>query len=308
MWSNPRVPFKLATERPKLEPLDGKPLMVHLAMNIEYWPFDRPMPRGIIPAPHGAQPQPPDVPNYAWVEYGLRCGLPRVMHMLEQRALKASALLNAQVADVYPSVISAVLDADWELVGHGWFQQSLKQAGDERAVIRRSLDKLEEVSGRKPRAWLGPGLGETSDTVDILKECGIEFLHDWVLDDLPFWIRTRHGPMVGLPYTLELNDVPIHVVQNCSSDEILKRLQATLAVLERETEHQPRVLTFGLHPHVIGVPHIAYFFEKALDLLVDRSDTVFVTSSQIGDWFIDADGTGGAEVAAYTDAPPPLPS
>jgi hypothetical protein len=98
------------------------------------------------------------------------------------------------------------------------------------------------------------------------------------------------------------------VVQNCSSDEMLKRLQATLAVFEREVEHQPRVLTFGLHPHIIGVPHIAYFFEKALDLLVDRSDTIFVTSSQIGDWFIEADGTGGAEVAAYTDAAPPMPS
>ncbi len=308
MWSNPRVPFRLANERPKLEPLNGKPIMVHLAMNIEYWPFDRPMPRGIIPAPHGAQPQPPDIPNYSWVEYGLRCGMPRVMHMLGQRGVKASALLNAQVADVYPSLMAAILEAGWELVGHGWFQQSLKQADDERAVIRKSLDKLEEVSGRKPRAWLGPGLGETPDTVDILKQNGIEFLHDWVLDDLPFWIRTRHGPMVGLPYTLELNDVPIHVVQNCSSDELLKRLQATLAVFEREAEHQPRVLTFGLHPHIVGVPHIAYFFEKALDLLVDRSDTVFVTSSQIGDWFIEADGTGGAEVAAYTDAPPPMPS
>jgi len=230
------------------------------------------------------------------------------MHMLEQRALKASAFLNAQVADVYPSLMSGILEAGWELVGHGWFQQSLKQEDDEGAVIRRCLDKLEEVSGRAPRAWLGPALGETPDTVDILKENGIEFLHDWVLDDLPFWIRTRHGPMVGLPYTLELNDVPIHVVQNCSSDELLKRLQATLAVLERELEHQPRVLTLGLHPHIVGVPHIAYFFEKALDLLVERSDTVFVTSSQIGDWFIEADGTGGAEVAVYTDVAPPLPS
>lgn len=308
MWSNPRVPFKLANERPSLEPLNGKPLMVHLAMNIEYWPFDRPMPRGIIPAPHGAQPQPPDIPNYSWVEYGLRCGMPRVMHMLEQRGVKASAFLNAQVADVYPSLMAAILEAGWELVGHGWFQQSLKQEDDERAVIRRCLDKLEEVSGRAPRAWLGPALGETPDTVDILKDNGIEFLHDWVLDDLPFWIRTRHGPMVGLPYTLELNDVPIHVVQNCSSDELLKRLQATLAVFERELEHQPRVLTLGLHPHIVGVPHIAYFFEKALDLLVERSDTVFVTSSQIGDWFIEADGTGGAEVAVYTDVAPPLPS
>ena len=308
IWSNPRVPFRLASQRDRLEPLDGKPIMVHLAINIEYWPFDRPMPRGIIPAPHGAKAEPPDVPNYSWVEYGLRCGLPRVIDILERRGLRASAFLNAQVTDVYPSLMTAVTGAGWELVGHGWFQQSLKQVDDETTVIRQSLDKLQEISGKKTRAWLGPGLGETMDTVDILKENGVEFLHDWVLDDLPFWIRTKHGPMVGLPYTFELNDVPIYAIQNCSSDEILKRLEATLAIFERETETQPRVLTFGLHPHIIGVPHIVYYFEKALDLLASRPDTVFVTSSEIGDWFIKADGTDGAEVAAHNNGPPDAPS
>ncbi len=297
MWSNPRVPFQLSSQRKPLEPPGGKPIIVHIAMNIEYWPYERPMPRGVMPAPHGAPSQPPDVPNFAWVEYGLRCGMPRLMDMLAARDLKASAFINAQVAEVYPALMDQVVAAGWELVGHGWFQQSLKQVDDETAVIKQSLAKLAEVSGKKTRAWLGPGIGQTVDTVDILKENGIEFLHDFVLDDLPFWIRTKHGPMVGLPYTFELNDVPIYAIQHGSSDEILKRLDATLAVFERETETMPRVLTFGLHPHLIGVPHVAYYFEKALDRLIARSDTTFVTSSEMGDWFVAADGTGGADVA-----------
>ena len=103
MWSNPRVPFQLSNKRNRLEPPDGKPLIVHIAMNIEYWPFDRPMPRGIMPAPHGAKSEPPDVPNFGWVEYGLRCGMPRIMEMLQARNLTASAFINAQVADIYPS-------------------------------------------------------------------------------------------------------------------------------------------------------------------------------------------------------------
>ncbi len=304
MWPNPRVPYRMASQRPRLEPLDGKPLMVHLAMNIEYWPFDRPMPRGIIPAPHGAAPAPPDVPNYAWVEYGMRVGMPRIMKMTADRGLPVSAFMNAQVADVYPSLSEAVVDAGWELVGHGWFQQSLKQADDETAVIRRSLSRLKEASGIKTRAWLGPGLGETDHTVDILKAEGVEFLHDWTLDDLPVWMRTRHGPMVGLPYTFELNDVPVYAIQQSSSDEMLKRLDATISVYERELDQNPRIITFGLHPHIIGVPHIAYYFEKALDRLAERNDTVFVTSSIMGDWFVAADGTDGAEVAAFTEGAP----
>ena len=176
MWSNPRVPFRLSSDRPPLPPLGGKRLIVHLAMNIEYWPFDRPMPRGIVPAPHGAAATPPDVPNFAWVEYGMRCGLPRIMAMLAERGLPASAFVNAQVADVYPSLMESVVAAGWELVGHGWFQQSLKQAEDEAAVIERSLARLETVSGTRPRAWLGPGLGETLQTADLLKAAGIDRL------------------------------------------------------------------------------------------------------------------------------------
>ena len=67
MWSNPRVPFTLSSDRPALAPFRGKPIMVNLAMNIEYWPFDRPMPRGILPPPHGKPSDPPDVANFAWV-------------------------------------------------------------------------------------------------------------------------------------------------------------------------------------------------------------------------------------------------
>lgn len=299
MWPNPRVPYQMASQRRKLVPLKGKPLMVHLAMNIEYWPFDRPMPRGIIPAPHGATPAPPDVPNYSWVEYGMRVGMPRIMKMTQDRDLPVSAFMNAQVADVYPSLSQAVVDANWELVGHGWFQQSLKQVEDEGAVIRQSLDRLEKASGKRTRAWLGPGLGESNDTPDILKAEGLDFLHDWVLDDLPVWMRTKHGPMVGLPYTFELNDVPIYAIQQSTSAEMLTRLKATLAVFERELDQNPRVLTLALHPHIIGVPHIAHYFEQALDLLMRRDDTVFVTSSTLGDWFIEADGTNGAEVAEF---------
>ena len=304
MWPNPRIPYRLASQRPRLAPLDGKPLMVHLAVNIEYWPFDRPMPRGIIPAPHGATSMPPDVPNYAWVEYGMRCGMPRILRLLADRGLPASAFINAQVFDVYPALGAAVVDAGWEVVGHGWFQQSLKQAEDEAEVIRASLARLQAASGKRPRAWLGPGLAETADTPDILKAEGIEFLHDWVLDDLPVWLRTRQGPMVGLPYTFELNDVPLYVIQNQTSGEILSRLKATLAVFQRELEDNPRVLTLALHPHVIGVPHVVHYFELALDLLAGRDDTVFVTSSTLGDWFVAADGSGGAEVAAFNERPP----
>ena len=296
MSSNPRIPFQLSSNRAPLIGPEGKQLIVHIVMNIEYWPIERAMPRGIIPAPHGATPAPPDVPNFSWVEYGMRCGMPRMLDMLARKGLPCSAFLNAQVAGVYPALMDAVIGAGWELVGHGWFQQSLKQAEAEAEVIRRCLDRLEQAGGKRPRAWLGPGLGETVDTPDILKAEGIEFLHDWALDDLPTWMKTKHGPLMALPYTFELNDVPVYAIQNGSTDEYLKRVEATLAVFDREVKAQPRVMTLALHPHIIGVPHIAHHFEASLDLLMARDDTIFLTSSGIGEWYAKADADGAARV------------
>ena len=63
---------------------------------------------------------------------------------------------------------------------------------------------------------MGPGGGATEQTPEFLKDNGIEFLHDWLIDELPCWMRTKLGPIVAMPYTFELNDVPIWTVQNLS--------------------------------------------------------------------------------------------
>ena len=61
MWSNPRIPYQMWSDRPRLEPLQGRPLIVNPVVAIEYWPFDRPMPRGILSAPHGRPSEPLDI-------------------------------------------------------------------------------------------------------------------------------------------------------------------------------------------------------------------------------------------------------
>lgn len=282
--SNPRIPYAMSSERAPLAPLDGKTLLVHVVINVEYWPFEQPMPRGVIPAPHGRTAL-PDVGNYAWVEYGMRCGMPRIMRILAERGLRASAFMNAACADVYASCARAMLDAGWEFVGHGWVQRSLAVEDDEAAVIDRCLERLERLTGKRTRGWFGPGVGETFDTPDLLKARGIEWLGDWYVDDVPCWMRTKHGPLLAMPYTMELNDVPIWVVQGLSSDEMLRRLEATLATFDAEAATGPKVLTLGLHPHIVGVAHRAHFLARSLDVLGARDDTVFVTGSEIADWF-----------------------
>jgi hypothetical protein len=52
------------------------------------------------------------------------------------------------------------------------------------------------------------------------------------------------------------------------------------------------------------VPHVAHHFARCLDLLLARDDVTFMTSSQIGDWFVEAEGSQGADLEPFRDGPP----
>ena len=282
--NNPRIPYQKFDERKLLLPPDGKSLIVHLVVNVEQWLFQNPMPRKILTAPHNLELT-PDIPNYSWAEYGMRCGMPRLLNCFSERELPASVSLNAGVIDTYKKLADAMLDAGWEFIAHGVQQESIQGSTDEASVIHKSISLIEEFTGSRPQGWLSPGLKETVDTPDILKAEGVRYVFDWVLDDLPCWMKTKNGPLISMPYTLELNDSVIFAIEKHSSPEMYRRLEDTLTLFNREAKRQPRVLTLGLHPHLIGVPHRFPYLERMLDLLQSRSDTVFMTGKKIADWF-----------------------
>lgn len=285
MSTNPRIPYRFSTSQPRLAPPGGKPIIVHLVLNVEHWRFDAPMPRTIVTPPHGQQTV-PDVPNFSWVDYGMRAGLPRLLNAMHDRGLPASTSINASVIDAYPEAADAMLRMQIEFIGHGFHQASLNAAPDEGEVIEQTLERIRRFTGTRPRGWLSPGLRETHHTPDLLKAAGCDYVCDWVVEDFPVWMTTSAGPLIAMPYSIELNDGPAHSIDRFRSDELYLRLRDTLQCFERETKKQTHVMAIGLHPHLMGVPHRAVWFEKMLDTLLARDDVVFMRGSEIADWFM----------------------
>jgi allantoinase len=281
--ANPRISYRMSSERPKLPPLNGKKILVHLVVNVEHWQFDQAMPRTLITPPHGKETI-PDVPNFSWADYGMRAGMPRILELLD--GLPASTSFNAGVIDAYPSAADAMLKAGWEFIGHGMHQKSTNHVeGGEEKLITDCLDKMEKFTGKRSRGWLSPGLRETLESPDHLKKAGIDYVHDWVVDDLPSYLTTKHGPLVAMPYNLEINDSIIYAVERHATGEMLTRLTHTLKLFETETAHNPRVLAIGLHPHLIAVPHRIHELKKMIELLQASDQVTFTTGSAICDWF-----------------------
>ena len=108
-------------------------------------------------------------------------------------------------------------------MGHSYEQGPIHKEPDQAAMIARSMGILEKFTGKRPVGWLGPGLTQTYETPELLAAAGVKYIGDWVYDDEPTVIRTDKGPLVTLPYSVELNDIPMMIVQHHESDYLLKR-------------------------------------------------------------------------------------
>lgn len=283
--ANPRIPYLFSNDTPPLKPVQDKSILVHLVVNVEHWQFEASMPRTLITPPHGKETI-PDVPNFSWADYGMRAGLPRIIEAIHSRGLPASTSFNAGVIQAYPRAAEAMHAAGWEFIGHGVHQKALNHAEGEEALIATSLQMIEAFTGTRPRGWLSPGLRESFETPEILKRQGVEYVCDWVVDDVPHWMQTREGPLLSVPYNIEINDSIIYAIEKHSSPEMLLRLENTLRLFEREARTRPRVLAIGLHPHLIGVPHRFEYLERMLDLLMQSPQVRFMTGSGIADWYM----------------------
>ena len=270
-----RKPWKL----PK-----GARIAVWTVVNVEEWDIEKPMARQLLSAPQGVSTI-PDVPNWAWHDYGMRVGFWRILEALTKRKLRATASINAAVCASYPPVAQAMLDAGWEFLGHGVRQGAMHLLPDQRATIREAIQLLQDFTGRKPKGWMGPGLTETWETLDLLAEEGIEYVTDWVNDDQPYQIRTTKGPLVSVPYTLELNDIPMMVIQHHAADEWVRRCKDQFDRLYAEGAKNPRVMALAVHPYNSGVPHRIKYFEAVYDYMRTKKGVWFTTGEEIYEWY-----------------------
>ena len=280
-----RVPYSAIVDRPPLALPGGARVAVWTIVNVEEWSPERAMPRTVLPPPYG-QPLLPDLPNWAWHEYGMRVGFWRFHELYKRLNLKVTLAINGNVCKSYPPVARAALDAGWEFMGHGFVQQPTHHLKDQRKAIRDTIAAIRKFTGKAPRGWESPGLTETFETIDILAEEGIEYVADWVLDDQPVRIETGKGSIVSVPYTVEMNDIAMMQIQNHPSAEWLRRGIDTFDRLWKDGEKQPRVMAISVHPYISGVPHRIGYLEKLYEYILSRQGVMLWTGGQILDWFL----------------------
>ena len=284
MIPSQRADYSAIVDRPPLKLPGNARLIFWTVVNYEVWDIGKPMARQVIPAPTGV-PLLPDVPNWSWHEYGMRVGAWRFFELYERLGIKPSLSANARICEDYPRVAAQAKRAGWEFMGHAYEQGPIHKEADQVAMINRSMDVIEKFTGTRPVGWMGPGLTQTLETPDLLAKAGVKYIADWVYDDEPTVIKTANGPLVTLPYTVELNDIPMMIVQYHQSDYLLKRTIDQFDRLYAESAQRAKIVALAIHPYISGQPHRIKYLEAIYDY-VNRFDGVLHwNGAQILDWY-----------------------
>jgi len=284
MLPSQRLVFSPISQRPRLALPQGKRLAVWVVVNVEEWDIRQPMPRTVLTPPAGGSPM-PDIPNWAWHEYGNRVGFWRLLEVFDEFRVPATLAVNGSAIAAYEAIASAARDRNWEFIGHGFTQQNMQKVEDEAGDIARTTEAIAKYTGRRPRGWLGPGLTETWETPDLLVEAGYEYVCDWVLDDQPLLLNTRSGPIVSVPYTQECNDVAMMLIQHHKASEYADRAIDQFEQLRRDAKDSARVMAVVIHPYIMGVPHRLKYFRKVIEHVRSCQDALLWTGEQILDWY-----------------------
>lgn len=278
---NERYPYWPLPDRPVIRWPNDARVAFWVIPNIEHFRFDK-------PNSDAGPSQAPDIPSFAQRDYGPRVGIWRMMDVLDKYHLRATVALNADVCRFYPRIIDAGVERGWEWMGHGVTNSIRMTALDEateRETIRGVVETIAERTGARPSGWLGPGLSETVHTPDFLAENGITYVADWCADDQPFPMRVKTGRMISVPYSQELNDIPVFTRKGFTAEQFCDMIRDQFDVLYAEGESSGRVMAIALHPYLTGHPFRSKWLDRALEHITGHDKVWLTTGGEIASWY-----------------------
>ena len=271
-----RYAYSALPDRPVYDWPGGKRLAVCLCNNIEWFSF-----MTGLGSDHTQPGAAQTTRNYAWRDYGNRVGLWYLFDLLDELGLPASHNLNAAVLDNCPRIVDRIRARGDEVIGHGLTnseRQDIMDETTERAMIEATTDSISQHFSAPPRGWLGPYIVQSDVTLDLLKEAGYSYMLDWPADDQPFWMKTRTGPILSVPYSIELNDSPAQVFRHHTGRQFEEMIIDHFDEMLVQSRKYPLVFNIVLHPFVIGQPFRLHALRRALARILEHREELWLTT------------------------------
>ncbi|GAA6184986.1 MULTISPECIES: polysaccharide deacetylase family protein [Alteromonadaceae] len=276
--------WSMLTERKPIVWPNNKKLALWVNINVQFFPLNQ----GANPVavPGGMKMPYPDLRHFSLRDYGNRVGIFRIFKALDKFNIKPTIAINGAMVERAPYLMDVIKERGNEVIAHGWQMDMLHHGevspNDEASWVAKSVQTLRERFEQPVKGWLSPGRLQSENTPELLQQNGIDYMCDWVNDELPYAFRTETGQLSNMPLSNELDD--FFILQNNlhSEDSYVEQIQDACDLLLSEAETQGgRLLALNIHPWMLGQPHRIACFEKVLEYISSKDGVWSASASDI---------------------------
>jgi peptidoglycan/xylan/chitin deacetylase (PgdA/CDA1 family) len=231
-----------------------------------------------------------DLQGQSWAAYGPEVGAWRLLETLAAAGVKSVFYVSGILAERYPPLMKAIVAAGHTIAAHSWGQNivpAYQTREDEKIDLLRCIAAIEQSSGARPRGWISPRCTPSQSTSELLAEAGFGWHGDIFNSDLPYRLKTTVGSLMAVPFTMEVNDMPLYIRYGNEPEALTRVLQRILENVDGISRN-PFCLDLTVHAHVFGRPFGAIEFARSLDLAKRHAATWLTNHAELADQFAEA--------------------
>ena len=262
---------------------------VAIIFNIAFEAWSQGQAPGIGPMGNVLKPGFFDTNAHSWASFGANRGIQRLLDFADRRGIKTSVMVNGVLGELAPQMVKAIHERGHEIVNHSWGMDVIPVYFDEAgevATIEKTHPRLTSVSGVEPCGWISPRGTGSPISPRLLAKRGYLHHGDCNDDDRPYIQQFDGHPIVCIPLTMDVNDLPTTVRYGNAPRHMLEAFEDTLsAMIERE--NCPLMLDVTAHTHVFGRPSGAWVFDEIMARVQQRTDVWVATRQEMARYVLD---------------------
>lgn len=244
-------------------------------------------------------------------------GTPRLLKLFDRYNIKTSWFIPGHSIETFPDECKMVVDGGHEIGAHGYSHENpvAMTAAQEEAVLVKSIELIEKISGKAPRGYVAPWWEMSENTIDLLLKHDFKYDHSQGYKDfVPMYARSGdswtkidyskrpeewmkplvHGSEVDLveiganwyvddlPPMMFIKGAPnSHGFVNPRDIEQLWRDQFDWVY--REFDYG--VFPVTIHPDVSGRPQVLLMLERLIEYINSHEGVQWATMEEIAEDF-----------------------
>ncbi len=245
-------------------------------------------------------------------------GTPRLLELFRRHDLRTTWFIPGHSIETFPEQTRMVVEAGHEVGIHGYSHENpiAMTREQEEAVLRRCIDLVTEVSGKRPTGYVAPWWEFSPVTNELLLANGIKYDHSLMHRDFePYYVRVgdswtkidysqpaetwmkplvrgEETDLVEIPANWLLDDLPpmmfIKGAPNShgfvSPRHLEEMWRDQFDWVYRENDYA--VFTMTIHPDVSGRPQVLLMLGRLIEHINRHEGVRWATFNEIADDFL----------------------